>query len=82
MTTDQYVDSKFANTELNLRVIKGGKAPLSLSERSTLIALLKRADTPTEIVREALGADQCELRLMFGKQRVVVRDIQFRSNVA
>lgn len=54
---------------------------LTPTEEAMLIDLLSRHDTPTEVVRKALKADKCELRLRFGKRAVVVRDVTFRSRV-
>jgi hypothetical protein len=38
---------------------------LTPDEYRTLLELFKRADTPTEVVREALGAEGCDIALRY-----------------
>lgn len=45
---------------------------LTTEETAQAIELLKRADTPTEIVRLAYGASACNLVLRFNDQNKIV----------
>lgn len=51
-------------------------------EEATLIELLARAGTPTEVVRKAFKATQCDIVLTFGKQVVHVCDIRCRKHAS
>lgn len=47
--------------------------PLSNKDSELLIELLRQADTPTDVVAEALKADRCDFTLRFGSKRVFVK---------
>jgi hypothetical protein len=55
---------------------------ITCAEEALLLDLLRRHDTPTEAVRKALDADQCELRLKYDRQTIVVRDINYHRGKA
>ena len=48
------------------------------AEERTLIRLLAHHPTPTEVVRKALRADACEIRLTCRGRGIVIRDVKWR----
>jgi hypothetical protein len=52
---------------------------ITKAEERTLIDLLRRHDTPTEIIRKAMDAKQCELHLKYPEHTIIVRDINHKK---